>query len=63
MMHSMLLGLFTAMLLGACGQSATDQAPVKLFEPQRHALDKARAVEQQQQERNQQMQRQIEEQN
>jgi hypothetical protein len=49
-------------LLTACGKSETDQAPVKLFEPQKQALDKAKAVEQQQQERNQEMQRKIEEQ-
>lgn len=49
-------------LLTACGKSETDQAPVKLFEPQKQALDKAKAVEQQQQERNQELQRKIEEQ-
>jgi hypothetical protein len=49
-------------LLAACGKSETDQAPVKLFESQKQALDKAKAVEQQQQERSQELQRKMEEQ-
>jgi hypothetical protein len=49
-------------LLAACGRSETDQAPVKLFESQKQALDKAKAVEQQQQERSQELQRKMEEQ-
>jgi outer membrane lipoprotein-sorting protein len=36
--------LCTLLLLSACGQSS-DQPPPKLFEDQRAALDKAKAVE------------------
>jgi hypothetical protein len=46
----------------ACGKSETDQAPVKLFESQKQALDKAKEVEQQQQQRSQELQRKMEEQ-
>ncbi len=48
--------------LAACGKSETDKAPVKLFESQKQALEKAKALEQQQQERSQELQRKMEEQ-
>lgn len=42
--------IFAMLLLDACGEkpapSAPQAAPVKLFEPQREALDKAKGVEQ-----------------
>jgi len=44
----LILCCFVALIITACGDSKPPQnpPPVKLFEPQREALDKAKGVEQ-----------------
>ena len=52
--------MIAATLIG-CGNSSTDKPPVKLFETERQALEKAKALEQQQQQQADRMRKQIEE--
>ena len=48
-------GFLIAATLMGCGNSSTDKPPVKLFETERQALEKAKALEQQQQQRPEQV--------
>lgn len=56
-------GKVLVLLTVACGQQPNNEPPpIRLFEAQRQALEQAKAVEQQQQERMEQMRRQLQEQ-
>lgn len=54
--------LATAFLLVACGDKAREQAPVKIFQEERQALDKAKGVQQTLDQQEQEKRKQVDEQ-
>lgn len=54
--------LCSILLLGACGPGGNDAPPPKLFQDQRNALDKAKAVEPALQKQNEEQRKEIEKQ-